>query len=122
VFGQASILRYSVIPTMILYSENKFNFCRTAPGGLNVLLPLGKDALQSIRPYELRVSVVCDTLDYNTANQILAPIQHFPPLASCAIRLGQLPDSHLSLLAETAVRRLTGQPHRIAKYTTEQPW
>ena len=64
---------------------------------------------RQLRPHQLRLSVACDTLDHGIAHQIVQPIQELPLLASCAIRLGQLPDSRLRLLAETATRQTTEQ-------------
>jgi hypothetical protein len=54
--------------------------------------------------------IVCDTLDYAAAQSILRPITRLPLLASCAIRLGQLPNHGLRRLAESTARQVTGLP------------
>lgn len=61
-------------------------------------------------PGRLRLSVVCDTLDYAAAQSIVRPISRLPLLASCAIRLGQLPNHGLRRLAESTARQVTGLP------------
>ena len=63
-----------------------------------------------LRSYQLRLSVVCDTLDQQVARQIVQPLQELPLLTGCAIRLGQSPNPRLRLLAETATRQAMGQP------------
>jgi hypothetical protein len=63
-----------------------------------------------LNSYQLRLSVVCDTLDHQVAHQIVQPIKGLPLLTSCALRLGQSPTPRLRLLAETTTRHATGQP------------
>ena len=58
-------------------------------------------------PRKLRLSVVCDTLDYATAKRTTEPLLELPQLAECSIRLGQTPDSGLGYLAQETVYRLT---------------
>ena len=67
-------------------------------------------------PAQLRLSVVCDTLDYATAKEITEPLLQLPQLAECSIRLGQAQDSALHFLAQATVYQLTGQPsHHLNK-------
>jgi hypothetical protein len=63
-----------------------------------------------LTPGRLRLSVVCDTLDYAAAQSIVRPISRLPLLVSCAIRLGQLPNHGLRRLAESTARQVTGLP------------
>ncbi|KAL1988385.1 hypothetical protein VTN96DRAFT_10068 [Rasamsonia emersonii] len=62
-----------------------------------------------VQPHRLRLRATCDTQDYNTAEQIVAPFRQFPRLKSCHIRLGPRPDAVLRRLAEeTAMYSTTG--------------
>jgi hypothetical protein len=63
-----------------------------------------------LTPSRLRLSVVCDTLDHAVAQSIVRPISRLPLLASCAIRLGQLPNHGLRRLAESTARQVMGLP------------
>jgi len=63
----------------------------------------------NICPGKLKLSVVCDTLDYATAKQITEPLLDLPHLSECSIRLGQIPDACLKDLAQEAVYQLTAQ-------------
>jgi len=58
-------------------------------------------------PRKLRLSAVCDTLDYATAKIITEHLLELPQLAECSIRLGQTPDSGLRYLAQETVYQLT---------------
>lgn len=60
----------------------------------------------SLRP-EMRFSVICDCVDVAAAKQIIGPMDGFPKLTGCAIRLGQSPRTDLRQLAETTVLKLT---------------
>ncbi|MCJ1247917.1 hypothetical protein MMC30_005132 [Trapelia coarctata] len=55
----------------------------------------------------MRLSVICDCVDAAAAKQIVQPVQCFPKLAGCAIRLGQSPAVDLRQLAEDTVLKLT---------------
>ncbi len=61
----------------------------------------------TLSPASLRLSVVCDTLDYVTAQKFADISIQLPQLAKCSIRLGQAPDSALQRLAEDTVHQLT---------------
>jgi hypothetical protein len=55
-----------------------------------------------IQPHRLSIQFICDTQDYETAKQIVAPFWQLPRLKACAIRLGQQRDPALRQLAEEA--------------------
>jgi hypothetical protein len=46
-----------------------------------------------INPSQLKLSIVCDTLDDTTAMSIAEPLLELPTLIGCAICLGQAPDA-----------------------------
>jgi len=68
------------------------NFCK-ARGG-------------TLKP-EMRFTVICDGVDVAAAKQVVQPMQSFPKLTECAIRLGQSPEMDLRQLAEDTVLKLT---------------
>ena len=61
---------------------------------------------RTLRP-EMRLSVICDSVNLEAAKQVVWPMQCFPKLTGCAIRLGQSPNTDLTHLAEDTVLRLT---------------
>ncbi|RDL33241.1 uncharacterized protein BP5553_08680 [Venustampulla echinocandica] len=63
-----------------------------------------------LSPASLRLSIVCDTLDYATAKPFTDVSIQLPQLAECSIRLGQAPNPAVHCLAEEAVYRLTSNP------------
>jgi len=63
----------------------------------------------NICPGKLKLSVVCDTIDYATAKQITKPLLELPHLSEFSIRLGQLPDASVKNLAQDVVYQLTAQ-------------
>ena len=86
---------------------------KTLPIGQTIILEwkmLIKQLVTSIRGSQLRLSIICDTLDYQTAEDIVKPLLELPALAECAIRLGQAPDHTLRRLAEKTALRVTGRP------------
>ncbi|MCJ1482669.1 hypothetical protein MMC06_002835 [Schaereria dolodes] len=64
----------------------------------------------NIKAHQLNLSVICDTLDYQTAEDIVGPLLELPLLTDCAVRLGQASSHALQRLAENTVLRLTGRP------------
>lgn len=68
------------------------NFCK-ARGG-------------TLKP-EMRFTVICDCVDVAAAKQVVQPMQSFPKLTECAIRLGQSPEMDLRQIAEDTVLKLT---------------
>lgn len=69
-------------------------------------------------PSGLRLALICDCRDIETAQRIVEPLSafHIKPLQECAIRLGQKPSVELRMVAEDAARRATGKPTRF-RYT-----
>lgn len=61
------------------------------------------------KPDVLQLNVICDTLDVETAEQIVRPMYRLPVLKSCGVRLGQMPSSETKNLAWQTVRKLTGR-------------
>jgi hypothetical protein len=62
-----------------------------------------------IHPHRLSIKLTCDTQNFETAKQVVAPLWQLPPLNSCAIRLSRQPDPALRQLAEeTAVHSTSG--------------
>ena len=55
----------------------------------------------------LRFTLICDCDDFQTALEVVKPLQSFPQLASCSIRLGQSPDDELRQVAEATAKYLT---------------
>lgn len=66
--------------------------------------------LNYLSPARLRLSIVCDTLDYVTATNFVDITLQLPQLAECSIRVGQAPDTALHRLAEETVALLTNNP------------
>lgn len=63
-----------------------------------------------ISPGLIKLSIICDTKDLDTACQVMAPLSQFPLLKNCSIRLAESPDWRVFLLARTRTLELTGQP------------
>ena len=61
-----------------------------------------------IRPSCLRLSVVCDVEDSQTALSFLKPFSRLPKLRGCAIRLGRSPDLTLQYLAQQTSNQVMG--------------
>lgn len=55
----------------------------------------------------MRLNIIGDCTNLVMAHQVVRPMERFPNLAECAIRLGQSRDSALLRLAETTVLKLT---------------
>ena len=64
----------------------------------------------SVRP-EMRLSVICDCADGETAQKVVAPLQSIRRrIAGCSIRLGELPHMKWQHLAEDTVLIVTDRP------------
>lgn len=60
-----------------------------------------------IQPGKLRLSIVCDCADDETARRIVQPMKALPNLAACDMRLGQHPNTTQADIArETALERV----------------
>ncbi|MCJ1259163.1 hypothetical protein MMC24_006999 [Lignoscripta atroalba] len=64
----------------------------------------------NIQPSRLKLSLICDTINSDTAKDTVEPLIKMPTLAECAIRLGQAPNLELRRLAETTVFRVVDRP------------
>ena len=85
---------------------------KTHPGAQDVILEwkvLVDRLAPCIQLSQLRLSVLCDTLDYATAKQIAKPWLGLPILAECAIHLGRTTDSTSYALFERTVLQATSQ-------------
>ena len=60
-----------------------------------------------IQPGRLRLSLVCNTPDRTSAEDIVRPLLQIPVSAECAVRLGQAPNHDQRRLAESTVLRVT---------------
>jgi len=64
-----------------------------------------------IKPFKLRLYLICDAKDHETAEEVVRPLLSFPTLADCAIRLGRRPDIRNQDLAQKTPTRAMG--HRL---------
>jgi hypothetical protein len=71
---------------------------------------IAKRLARYITPSQLRLSIICDTLDYVTGEHIAETLLELPQLRECALRLGQAPDPSLHGLCEGTVLQLTSRP------------
>ena len=90
---------------------------------LDITTKLGKTMLEewaltaayifaNIHPSTLNFHLVCDVATLEAAQLVLAPLITAPSLASCAIRLAQIPDHTLQTLArETATTNTSPNSH-----------
>lgn len=62
-----------------------------------------------VRPQRLRLHVVCDVADFETAKAVVQPLMAFARLRSCDFRLGRDPRDDLRALAAETAYRATGQ-------------
>lgn len=58
------------------------------------------NVLRSQCSQRLRLTVICDCEDFQTALEVVKPLKNFPTFFSCSIRLGQSPNDQLRRLAE----------------------
>ncbi|PPR00207.1 hypothetical protein CVT26_009074 [Gymnopilus dilepis] len=66
--------------------------------------------LQSaVRP-DMRLNIICDCADVETAQMIAEPLRSLPKVTECSIRLGQSPAMEWRQLAEETALLLTGRP------------
>jgi hypothetical protein len=63
----------------------------------------------NIRPFYLRLFVICDNANYDVATDIIEPLLNMPILSACSIRLGQAPNHEFCRLAQNTVGKVTGQ-------------
>ena len=63
-----------------------------------------------ISPGLVTLSVICDTKDLDTADQVVAPLSQLPLLRTCAIRLGEHSNWRLYEIARAHTAQLIGQP------------
>jgi len=59
---------------------------------------------------EMRLSVICDCADMETAQEIVKPMGGLPTMSECSIRLGQSPFMQWRQIAESTVLLLTDRP------------
>ena len=70
-----------------------------------------------IQPSRLRLFVGCDTIDHETAKEVVRPLLEMPLLKECSIRLGQKPSQVLRRLAEETICQITGRSTEHLEYT-----
>lgn len=70
-----------------------------------------------IPAFQLRLSLICYTNDYETARSIIQPMMELPFLEACSIRISKESDLHLHHLAETAALQLTGRSKPVFRFT-----
>lgn len=58
---------------------------------------------------QMRLTLLCDTVDYETAEEVVKPLLGLPTLKDCSIRLGRRPCHKLRRLAELTIARVTGR-------------
>ena len=63
--------------------------------------------LQSNCSVNLRLTLICDCKNLQTALQVVSPLRGLPKITSCSIRLGQSPNDQLRQLAESKAQELT---------------
>lgn len=63
-----------------------------------------------VQPGKLRLSVICDCADEETAQHVTMPLTSLPRLAACDIRLGQRPNTSQADLAQKTALDLVGRP------------
>ncbi|KAF2234258.1 hypothetical protein EV356DRAFT_502609 [Viridothelium virens] len=61
-----------------------------------------------VQPFKLSLHIVCDTADLETAKWVTEPLQGFPILADCEIRLGWYRDCSLQTLAQDTATTAMG--------------
>ena len=64
----------------------------------------------------LRLMLVCDCENVQTALKIVEPLKFLPTIAKCAIRLGQSPNDELRRLAENAALQVIGSEERLFRF------
>lgn len=100
----------------LIHDHEEFNYNDTAHA-LNATSPAGQAQLRRWRavcrslssgaPGQLRLCLIWDVLDLNTANEIIAPLYELPHLKECTLRFKQTKNSGLAQLASTTSRQLT---------------
>ena len=68
-----------------------------------------KHLATSLQPSRLQLCLICDVADYETAQNIISPLQYLPPLRACSIRFSTTYNPRLRSLAESTTLKLTGQ-------------
>ena len=63
----------------------------------------------SIPPNRLRLCLICDVKDVETAQEVIKPMRQLPILLACSIRLSTETDHRLRCMAVKATRELTGK-------------
>lgn len=58
-------------------------------------------------PSHLKLSVICDTANYQVALEVIEPLLKLPRLLDCSLRLGQIPNCQLGNVAKTTVLQAT---------------
>ncbi|OCL02272.1 hypothetical protein AOQ84DRAFT_423770 [Glonium stellatum] len=71
---------------------------------------LGTRLAAHTRPYHLNLSFICDTIDYETAQEIVKPLLNMPTLKHCAIRLNKAPNCQIQRLVRETTYTITGRP------------
>ena len=61
-----------------------------------------------VQPFKLRLYIVCDVVEVKSARRVIEPLQDFPILADCGIRLGRRPNRTLQELAKDTATKATG--------------
>ena len=70
---------------------------------------LCKHIARCIPPHRLRLSLICDVEDAETAQEVIEPMRQLPLLSACSIRLSTGPDHNLRRMAIKATHELTGR-------------
>lgn len=58
---------------------------------------------------QMRLTLLCDTVNYKMAKEVVKPLLGLPTLKDCSIRLGQRPCHKRRRLAELTIARVTGR-------------
>ncbi|KAI6090708.1 hypothetical protein F4821DRAFT_228870 [Hypoxylon rubiginosum] len=62
-----------------------------------------------VNPQVLKLGLICDVIDEETARLAIEPLRHLPLLSGCEIRLGPKPNRQLESIARKAALKGTGQ-------------
>jgi hypothetical protein len=71
---------------------------------------------QHVKPSTLRLNLICDVEDIETAQQVVQPLSQLPTLLDCSIRFNFVPEPDLQTLARSTAIRLMG--HSEASHET----
>jgi len=91
-------------------SNSNYALNVTSPTGRRLLAEWTKLSLHlasSITPKQMRLTFICDVVDFGSAKLIIEPISRLPPLKQCTIRLSREPNYELSALARDTSAQIT---------------